>query len=91
MNCRCTERLCQCSSRKNISYRMLCYSPILLTGGKGWHRTSGLSGFNRTLYRLSYLTILESTAGFEPANNRVAACLLRPLGYVLVNGWIDGT
>ena len=58
-----------------------------INGGKGWDWTSDLSGFNRTLYRLNYLTILESTAGFEPANNRVATCLLRPLRYVLL--WED--
>ena len=33
------------------------------------------------------LPYVESTAGFEPANNRVATCLLRPLGYVLMGGW----
>ena len=59
--------------------------PII--GGKGWSRTSYLSGFNRTLYQLSYFTLLESTAGFEPANNRVATCPLRPLGNALI--WED--
>ena len=28
---------------------------------------------------------MENAAGFEPANNRVAACPLKPLGYALIN------
>lgn len=61
---------------------MLPLHQFTMFGGQTKVRT-WISGFSvRHIDQLCYLSILEHTAGFEPAINRFAVCHLRPLGHV---------